>query len=102
MILIRVAAESPVASVAGAIAQSVRAHRRSEVQSIGAAANNQAIKAVALARRYMAEEQIDLAMIPSLIDVQINGLTRTAVRMSVFPIDDLSKHRPNNGNGRRA
>ena len=88
MIVIRVASRSLVSGVAGAIAGCVREHRRAEVQAIGAAANNQAIKAITLARQYLIDEGISLVMIPSFVDVQIHGLTRTAVRFSVVPAED--------------
>lgn len=89
MIVIRVASGSPVAAVAGAIARSIRENRRAEVQSIGAAATNQAVKAITLARQYMAEEQVDVVMIPKFVDVEIQDLIRTAVRISIVPIEDL-------------
>jgi stage V sporulation protein S len=89
MIVIRVASRSLVAGVAGAIAGSVREHGRAEVQAIGAAAINQAIKGVTLARQYLMEENVSLVMIPSFVDVQIQGLTRTAVRFSVVLAEDV-------------
>lgn len=88
MIVIRVANRSLVAPVAGAIAGCVREHSRAEVQAIGASAINQAIKAITLARQYMMEEGVSLVMIPSIVDVEINGMTRTAVRISVVPTAD--------------
>ncbi|MBI1295056.1 stage V sporulation protein S [bacterium] len=89
MIVIRVASRSLVAGVAGAVAGCVREHRRAEVQAIGAAAINQAIKAITLARQYLIEEGTNLVMIPSFVDVQIHGMTRTAVRISVVPAEDV-------------
>jgi stage V sporulation protein S len=56
MDVIRVKANSRTAAVAGAIAGVVREHKRAEVQAIGAGAVNQAIKAVVLATRYLAED----------------------------------------------
>ena len=49
MDLIKVSATSRTAAVAGAIAGVVRDHHRAEVQAIGAAAVNQAVKALVLA-----------------------------------------------------
>lgn len=51
--IIRVSAHSRSTAVAGAIAGVVREHGRAEVQSIGAGAVNQAIKAAAIARGYL-------------------------------------------------
>lgn len=89
MIVIRVASRSLVSGVAGAIAGCVREHRRAEVQAIGAAAINQAIKAITLARQYLIDEGVSLVMIPSFVDVEIHGMTRTAVRISVLPAEDV-------------
>lgn len=90
MILIRVAAKSSAAAVAGAIAGSVREHGRAEIQAIGAAAINQAVKAVTLARQYLAQDDVELVMIPSFVDVVIHDLTRTAVRIAAVPRHNLS------------
>ena len=82
--LIRVSAQSRSTAVAGAIAGVMREHGYAEVQAIGASAVNQAIKAIAIARGYLEEDQIDLAVVPSFVEVDIDGNERTAVRMSVF------------------
>lgn len=82
--LIRVSAQSRSTAVAGAIAGVMREHGYAEGQAIGASAVNQAIKAIAIARGYLEEDQIDLAVVPSFVEVDIDGNERTAVRMSVF------------------
>ena len=82
--LIRVSAQSRSTAVAGAIAGVMREHGYAEVQAIGASAVNQAIKAIAIARGYLEEDQIDLAVVPSFVEVDIDGNERTAVRLSVF------------------
>ncbi len=82
--LIKVSAQSRSTAVAGAIAGVMREHGHAEVQAIGASAVNQAIKAVAIARGYLEEDEIDLAVVPSFTEVDIDGNERTAVRMSVY------------------
>ena len=82
--LIKVSAQSRSTAVAGAIAGVMREHGYAEVQAIGASAVNQAIKAVAIARGYLEEDEIDLAVVPSFTEVDIDGNERTAVRMAVF------------------
>ena len=81
----RVSASSRPAAVAGAIAGMVREHGNAEVQAIGAAAINQAVKAVAIARGYVAAEGIDLVCVPSFIDVVVDEVERTALRFVVEP-----------------
>ncbi len=82
--LIKVSAQSRSTAVAGAIAGVMREHGYAEVQAIGASAVNQAIKAVAIARGYLEQDEIDLAVVPSFTEVDIDGNERTAVRMAVF------------------
>ena len=83
--VIKVARKSRTTAVAGAIAGTVRQTRRADVQAIGAGAVNQAVKAVAIARGYLAEDGIDVICIPSFIEVTIGDLERTAVRLMVEP-----------------
>ena len=83
--IIRVAAQSRSTAVAGAIAGVVREQGRAEVQAIGAGAVNQAGKAVAIARGFLALDGIDVVCVPSFADVDIGGQERTAIRMAVEP-----------------
>jgi stage V sporulation protein S len=83
--IIKVSARSRSTAVAGAIAGVVREHNRAEVQAIGAGAVNQAIKAVAIARGYLSEDNIDVIVIPFFTEVMIDEQERTAVRMVVEP-----------------
>jgi stage V sporulation protein S len=85
MDIIKVSARSRSTSVAGAIAGVVREFGRAEVQAIGAGAVNQAIKAVAIARGYLALDGIDIVCMPVFSEVTINGQERTAVRFVVEP-----------------
>ena len=62
-----------------------REYRRAEVQAIGAGAVNQAIKAVAIARGYLSEDNIDIIAIPYFTEVMIDDQERTAVRLVVEP-----------------
>lgn len=83
--IIRVAAQSRATAVAGAIAGVVRDQGRAEVQAIGAGAVNQAIKAVAIARGFLALDGLDVVCIPMFADVEIGGQERTAIRFAVEP-----------------
>ena len=83
--IIKVSARSHSTAVAGAIAGVIREHQRAEVQAIGAGAVNQAIKAVAIARGYLREDNIDVIAIPYFTEVVIDDQERTAVRMVVEP-----------------
>lgn len=85
MDIIRVATKSRSTSVAGAIAGMVRESGRAEVQAIGAGAVNQATKAIAIARGYLALNGFDIICIPSFTEIDINGKARTALKMVVEP-----------------
>lgn len=81
--VLKVSTRSRPSAVAGAIAGVIRDSGLAEVQSIGAGATNQAIKAVAIARSYLSEEGIEIVCIPSFIDVAIDEEERTAIRLVV-------------------
>ncbi len=83
--ILKVSARSKSTAVAGAIAGTVRESGRAEAQAIGAGAVNQAVKAVAIARGYLALDGIDVICIPAFTDVDIKGLERTAVKLIVEP-----------------
>lgn len=83
--ILKVSAQSRPSAVAGAIAGVIREKGRAEVQAIGAGAVNQAIKAVAIARGYLAPGGVDIVCVPSFTDVVIEGEERTAIRLIVEP-----------------
>ena len=85
MNVIKVSARSRTAAVAGAIAGVIRDVNRAEVQAIGAGAVNQAVKAIVIAKGYLAEEGVDIVCTPSFVEVDIDGQERTAVRLLVEP-----------------
>ena len=80
---LKVSTKSNPNSVAGAMAGAVRQAGAVEVQVVGAGALNQAIKAVAIARGYVAPAGIDLVCIPTFADIMIDGERRTAIRLSI-------------------
>ncbi|MGQ9628429.1 MAG: stage V sporulation protein S [Anaerolineae bacterium] len=83
MDVIKVSAKSRSTAVAGAIAGVVRESGRAEAQAIGAGAVNQAIKAVAIARGYLALDGLDVVCIPAFTEVVIDGQERTALKLIV-------------------
>ena len=81
MEVLKVSSHSIPNSVAGAIAGVIREQKSVEVQAVGAGAANQAIKAVAIARGYLAPVGIDLICIPAFANIVIDGEERTAIRL---------------------
>lgn len=80
---LKVSSTSRPVSVAGALAGLVRESRSIEIQVVGAGALNQAIKAVAIARGYVASLGIDLSCRPAFTDITIDGESRTGIRLVI-------------------
>ncbi len=83
MEILKVSSKSAPNSVAGAIAGVIREHNSVEIQAVGASAVNQAIKAIAIARGYLAPPGVELICIPAFVNVTIDGEDRTAVKLVV-------------------
>jgi stage V sporulation protein S len=83
--IIKVAASSRTSAVAGAIAGVIREHQHADVQAIGASAVNQAVKAIALAKGYLAEDGYNIVCVPHFVDVDIEGKLRTAIKFAIDP-----------------
>lgn len=81
--VLKVSAHSNPNSVAGALAGVLREKPDAELQAIGAGAINQAIKAIAIARAYLAPSGLDVVCVPAFTDVEIDGNMRTAIRLLV-------------------
>lgn len=82
---LKVSSKSSPASVAGAIAGLVKDGLPVEIQSVGAGAVNQAVKAIAIARGFLIPSGVDVLCAPSFQDIEIDGESRTAIRISVYP-----------------
>lgn len=83
MDVIKVSGTSRTSAVAGAIAGVFRENKRAEIQAIGAGAVNQAVKAIVLAKGYLAEDGYDVVFSPEFTDVEIDDKVRTAIKMTV-------------------
>ena len=83
MEVLKVSTKSNPNSVAGALAGVLRESGTAELQAIGAGALNQAIKAVAIARGFVAPHGIDLICIPAFAEVQVEGEDRTGIKLII-------------------
>ena len=88
MDILKVSAKSQPKSVAGALAAILRENQSAEVQAVGAGAVNQAVKAIAITRGYVAPNGIDLVAIPAFSEIAIDGEERTAIKFIVEPTKD--------------
>lgn len=83
MNIIKVSSKSHPASVAAALANLFKTRDEVEIQAIGAGALNQAIKAVAIARGYVAPTGHDLSLVPGFVDIMIDNCEKTAIKLFV-------------------
>lgn len=83
MEILKVSSKSNANSVAGALANVFRDKGVVEIQAIGAGAINQAIKAIAIARGFVAPNGKNLVCIPAFSDISIDGEERTAIKLIV-------------------
>lgn len=85
MEVLKVSSKSNPNSVAGALAGVLREKGVAEMQVIGAGALNQAVKAICIARGFVAPSGFDLICVPAFTDIEINGEERTAIKLLVEP-----------------
>lgn len=81
--ILKISTKSNPNSVAGAIAGLIKEKETVEMQTIGAGALNQAVKAIAIARGFVAPSGIDLVCIPAFTEAQIEGEEKTALKIIV-------------------
>ncbi|OOM13726.1 stage V sporulation protein S [Clostridium saccharobutylicum] len=85
MEVLKVSTKSNPNSVAGALAAIIKEKNIAEIQAVGAGAINQAVKAIAIARGFIAPSGKDIVCIPAFTDIQIDGEERTAIKLIIQP-----------------
>lgn len=80
---LKVSSKSNPNSVAGALANVFREKGTVEIQAVGAGALNQAIKAIAIARGFVAPSGKNLVVIPAFSDITIEGEEKTAIKLII-------------------
>ena len=80
---LKVSSKSNPSSVAGALANVFKDKTSVEIQAVGAGAINQAIKAIAIARGFVAPSGKNLVCTPAFQDISIEGEERTAIKLIV-------------------
>lgn len=81
--ILKTSSKSSPASVAGALANELKTFGSAEIQAVGAGAVNQAIKAIVVARGYIAPAGKDVDVSPAFVDVNIDGTIKTAIRLLI-------------------
>ena len=85
MEVLKVSSKSNPNSVAGALAGVLREKGSAEIQAIGAGALNQAVKAIAIARGFVAPSGMDLVCVTAFTDINTEGDQKTAIKLIVEP-----------------
>ncbi len=85
MDILKISAKSSPNSIAGAIAGLVKENGKAEMQAIGAGAINQAVKAVAIARGFVAPSGLELVCSPAFTAVNIDNEDKTGIKFVVEP-----------------
>ena len=80
---LKVSSKSNPSSVAGALANVFKDKSSVEIQAVGAGAINQASKAIAIARGFVAPSGKNLICTPAFQDISIEGEERTAIKLIV-------------------
>ena len=80
---LKVSSKSNPSKVAGAIANIFREKGIVELQTIGAGALNQAVKAVSIARGYISPSGVNLICTPAFTDIEIDGKEKTAIKLII-------------------
>jgi len=83
MDILKISAKSSPNAIAGAIAGLIKEDGKAEMHAIGAGAINQAVKAVAIARGFVAPAGIDLICTPAFTEIMINNEEKTAIKFLV-------------------
>lgn len=83
MEILKVSSKSNPNSVAGALSNVLREKESVEIQAVGAGALNQAIKAIIIARGFVAPSGKNLYCIPSFSIVTIDNDEKTAIKLLI-------------------
>jgi len=86
--IIKVSAKTMPKLAAGAIAGAVRKSGLAKVQAVGASAINQAVKAIAIAAKFIEQdaEKAELVCRPAFLNTMIGDKEKTAMEFSVYAI----------------
>jgi len=81
--IMKVSSDTDSKQLAKAIASNLSKNSGLELQTIGAGALNQAVKACAIARGYLAPMSKELEFQAGFMDIEKDGEDRTAIKLTV-------------------
>lgn len=83
MQICKVSATTSARKLAGVIAMSVRSGEQIELHAVGGGAVNQAVKAVAIARGFVAAQGYNLTTTPAFHVADVDGSEKTAIKFTI-------------------
>lgn len=84
MEILKVSSSSQAKAVAGAVSQILEKADKVAIQAIGAGAVNQAVKAIAIARGFLAPKGIELFVQVAFVDLSLDSQERTGIRFTIL------------------
>ena len=81
--ILKISSKSNPNSIAGAIVGVLKENKKAELYAVGAGAVNQAVKAVAIARGFVASAGKELVCIPAFFAATIEGQEKTGIKFIV-------------------
>ncbi len=84
MEVLKVSSRSQSKAVAGAMSLILEKEAEVTIQAIGAGAVNQAVKAIAIARGFLAPKGIDIYIQVSFVELSIDDKERTGIKFLVL------------------
>lgn len=80
---LKISSKSNPSSVAGAIAGMINKNKQVELSAVGAGAVNQAVKAIAIVRGFVAPTGKNLVCIPAFTTMNIEETDRTGIKFII-------------------
>lgn len=80
---LKISSKSNSSSVAGAIAGMINENKQVELSAVGAGAVNQAVKAIAIVRGFVAPTGKNLVCIPAFTTMNIEETDRTGIKFII-------------------
>lgn len=80
---LKISSKSNPSSVAGAIAEMINENKQVELSAVGAGAVNQAVKAIAIVRGFVAPTGKNLVCIPAFTTMNIEETDRTGIKFII-------------------
>lgn len=81
---LKVAGKSNPATVAGAIANNIREGKDIDVVAMGPQSVNQAVKAITIARSYLADDKVELTFRSEFMHLELDGERKSAIKIVVL------------------